>query len=164
MWCDLPASSSVMITTIDSWESSSDKAHDHIGLESFNLCTVLCKRSNSCHSATYFSGNFYESYTLTPKPTIQLQSLPLPPLTDQQPGQVSALKVSPFLRYDAMTPFPAPDNIYAFEVDFSALARQDPNFAKQYAPSLISKQCPPLTCCSLKSNGQLDFSNPVAVQ
>ncbi|KAL8922219.1 MAG: hypothetical protein Q9208_005298 [Pyrenodesmia sp. 3 TL-2023] len=42
---------------------------------------------------------------------------------------------------------PAPSNIYTHDVDFAALALEDPDFNKH-----------------LKSNAQLDFSNPQAVQ
>ena len=55
-------------------------------------------------------------------------------------------------------------NIYKDDVDFSVLALQDPDFNKQYGRLTLNDRIELMSFPSLKNNGQLDFSNPDAVQ
>ncbi|KAI4115760.1 MAG: hypothetical protein LQ338_007815 [Usnochroma carphineum] len=72
----------------------------------------------------------------------------------------------------------APRTIYDHDVDFAALAIEDPDFKKQWVlypkfgrlspssaiPFALASRLTIISFISLKSNAQLDFSNPQAVQ
>lgn len=55
-------------------------------------------------------------------------------------------------------------NIYKREIDFRALALASPEFAKRYCSSALHGCYQWLTWRSLKSNDQLDFSDPDSIR
>ena len=58
---------------------------------------------------------------------------------------------------------PKTANPYEQDVDFTALAVQDPDFNKQYVYRALCFAIVSLVS-SIKANGQLDFSNPQSVK